>query len=381
MSLRVGVVAGEASGDLLGAGLIRAVKQLAPDAVFEGVAGPEMIAAGCEAWANAEELAVMGLIEPLRHVPRLLRLRRSLRERWQANPPDVFIGIDAPDFNLALERRLRESGIATMHYVSPTIWAWRPGRVRTVARAVDCVLCILPFEKSLYDEAGVRAEFVGHPKADTLSPVDDPGDARRELGIDGEPLVALLPGSRHGEVKRLVDVFATAAARIHASDDRARFVIPVASESLRPPIQAAVDAAGIAGVTTLVSGQSIRVMEAADLVILASGTAVLESALLGKPSIAAYKLAPISAAIVRTFRLLKLDYVTLPNNLTEEPMIPEFLQEDATPEAIADEAIRLLGDAARQAAIRSSFAKLHDELALDASRRSAEALMRIAGHG
>ncbi len=194
-------------------------------------------------------------------------------------------------------------------------------------------------------------------------------------------MIAILPGSRHGEVTRLVDVFAEAAARVHASVASARFVIPVASEPLKPLVQAAVDGAGIAPVTTLITGQSIQAMQAADLVILASGTAVLESALLGKPSIAAYKLAPFSAAIVRTFRLLKLDYVTLPNNLTPEPMIPEFLQENATPEAISAEAIRLLGDEARQAAIRSSFAKLHDELALDASRRSAEALMRIAGHG
>ncbi len=381
MALRVGIVAGEASGDLLAAGLIRAVRSMAPDAVFEGVAGPEMIAAGCEAWAKADELAVMGLVEPLRHVPRLLRLRRRLRERWRAKPPDVFIGIDAPDFNLTLERKLRDSGISTMHYVSPTIWAWRPGRINKVARAVDCVLCILPFEKPLYDSAGVPAEFVGHPKADTLSPVTDTRDARRDLQVDGEPLVALLPGSRHGEVTRLADVFAETAARVHSSVEGARFVIPVASEPLRPLIQAAVDGAGIAPVTTLTAGQSIRVMEAADLVILASGTAVLESALLGKPSIAAYKLAPFSAAIVRTFKLLKLDHVTLPNNLTPEPMIPEFIQENATPEGIAAEAIRLLGDAPRQAAIRSSFAKQHDELALDASKRSAEALMRIAGHG
>ena len=381
MALRIGVVAGEASGDLLAAGLIREVRALRPDAIFEGVAGPEMIAAGCDAWAKSEELAVMGLIEPLRHVPRLLRLRRALKVRWRNDPPDVFIGVDAPDFNLTLERQLRELGIPTMHYVSPSIWAWRPGRIKTVARAVDCVLCILPFEKPLYDAAGVGAEFVGHPKADALAPVDDPGPARRALDVDGAPLVALLPGSRRGEVTKLVDIFALAAARIHAQLAAAHFIVPVASPSLRPLIEAAIDDAGIAGAATLVDGDSIRVMEAADLVILASGTAVLESALLGKPSIAAYRMAPFSVAIVRTLKLLKLDYVTLPNNLTPEPMIPEFIQENATPDAIADEALSMLADPSRQEAIRTSFAKLHDELALGANRRSAEALLRIAGHG
>ena len=381
MALRVGVVAGEASGDLLAAGLMHAVQARVPDAVFEGVAGPQMIAAGCDAWAHAEELAVMGLIEPLRHVPRLLRLRRSLKDRWRDNPPDVFIGIDAPDFNLTLERKLRELGIPTMHYVSPSIWAWRPGRIKTVARAVDCVLCILPFEKRLYDAAGINAEFVGHPKADVLAPVEDTQPARLALGVDGDPLIALLPGSRRGEVTKLAGIFAEAAARIHANHEQARFVIPVAAVTLRPLIEAAIDAAGITGVSTLVDGNSLRVMEAADLVVLASGTAVLESALLGKPSIAAYRMAPFSATIVRTLKLLKLDYVTLPNNLTPEPMIPEFIQENATPAAISDEALAMLADPARQEAIRTSFAKLHDELALGANRRSAEALLRIAGHG
>ena len=197
MPLRVGLVAGESSGDLLGAGLITAVRERVPDAVFEGVAGPEMTAAGCESWANSDELAVMGVVEPLKHLPRLLRLRRSLIRRWRDAPPDVFVGIDAPDFNLGLEAALKASGIRTMHYVSPSIWAWRAGRIRKIRRAADCVICILPFEPALYEEQGMNAVFVGHPKADVLSPDIDVPAVRRELGLPGDRrLIAMLPGSR-----------------------------------------------------------------------------------------------------------------------------------------------------------------------------------------
>ncbi|MGB5576434.1 MAG: lipid-A-disaccharide synthase, partial [Woeseiaceae bacterium] len=201
--MKIGLVAGESSGDLLGAGLIRALRERVPDATFEGVAGPAMVAAGCQQWEPAESLAVMGLVEPLAHIPRLLRLRKSLFERWQASPPDVFVGIDAPDFNLGLEKKLRRTGIRTVHYVSPSVWAWRPGRIKTVREAADRVLCILPFEKPLYDEHGVDAVFVGHPKADSIPARLDPLLARQALGVDASELVAVLPGSRRGEVGRL----------------------------------------------------------------------------------------------------------------------------------------------------------------------------------
>jgi lipid-A-disaccharide synthase len=209
--LRVGLVAGEASGDLLGAGLIGAVRQRVPDAVFEGVAGPQMLAAGCERWADAEELAVMGFVEPLKHLPRLLRLRRWLITRWRTTPPDVFVGIDAPDFNLGLEAALKSSGIRTLHYVSPSIWAWRAGRIEKIRRAADRVICILPFEPALYEKEGMDAVFVGHPKADVLTPAIDVSAMRRELSLPVEGrVIAVLPGSRGSEVSRLAPIFAAA---------------------------------------------------------------------------------------------------------------------------------------------------------------------------
>jgi len=377
--MRVGLIAGEASGDLLGAGLIRELAAIAPDARFEGVAGPAMIRAGCERLADAEELAVMGLIEPLRHIPRLLRLRRTLVERWLADPPDVFVGIDAPDFNLGVEARLRAAGIPTVHYVSPSVWAWRSGRIKTIRRAVDRVLCLLPFEKQFFDEHGVDAVFVGHPKASELSPDDDPEPLREALALPvGGPVVALLPGSRGSEVSRLAPVFADAAALIHARNGEIRFVLPVASPRLAATITEAVRAAGIEDVTRVVEGRSLDAMRAADVVLIASGTAVLEAALLGKPAVAAYRLAAFTAWLVRRFRLINISHFTIPNLLTEEPLIPEFIQEAATPGALADAVNALLEDAERRAAIRDRFAKLREQLALDADRRAAEAVFDIA---
>ncbi len=215
--MRIALVAGEASGDLLGAGLIRAIRDKLPDTLFEGIAGPAMIDAGCVRLEDADVLAVMGLIEPLRRIPQLLRLRRSLVRRWRASPPDVFVGIDAPEFNFGLEKALRKSGIRTAHYVSPSIWAWRAGRVKTIRKAVDRILCILPFEKSIYDEHGIDAVFVGHPKADNLTMDIDTISARRVLNIEGHVVVAVLPGSRSSEVSRLGPLFASAAAIIAAT--------------------------------------------------------------------------------------------------------------------------------------------------------------------
>lgn len=382
MPLRVGLVAGESSGDLLGAGLIRAVRKRHPDAEFEGVAGPAMLAAGCEPWADAAVLAVMGFVEPLRHLPELLRLRRSLITRWRAAPPDVFVGIDSPDFNLGLEIALRKSGIRTMHYVSPSIWAWRAGRLRKIQRAADCVLCLLPFEPALYQEHGTQAVFVGHPKASALSPDVDVTAARAALGLPGDDkVVAVLPGSRSSEVTRLAAIFAAAAAMITATDNRVRFVTPVAHPKLRAVIESQLEQHSMVDRFTLVDGDSIAAMSAADVVLLASGTAALESALLGKPTVAAYRVAALTGWIVKTFGLLKVQHFTLPNLLTGETLIPEFIQENARPEAIADEVSSLLRDPERCAGIRGRFAKLRDELALDADERAAEALIRLAAQG
>jgi lipid-A-disaccharide synthase len=380
--LRVGLVAGESSGDLLGAGLISAVRERVPDAVFEGVAGPEMTAAGCDRWADADELAVMGVVEPLRHLPRLLRLRRSLIKRWREAPPDVFVGIDAPDFNLGLEAALKASGIRTMHYVSPSIWAWRAGRIRKIRKAADCVICILPFEPALYEEQGIDAVFVGHPKADVLSPDIDVPAVRRELGLPLDSrVIAMLPGSRSSEVTRLAPIFAASAKIITAREQDVHFVTPVAAPKLRPLIEASLQQHAVADRFTLVDGRSIEAMSAADFVLLASGTAALESALLGKPTVAAYRVAAFTALLMKIFRLLKVSRFTLPNLLTGEALIPEFIQGDAEPNAIAAEVIDLLNDPARCAAIRERFAKLRSELAMNSNARAADALISLKEQG
>ncbi len=376
--MHIALVAGEASGDQLGAGLIQAIRARVPDARFEGVAGPAMVAAGCEQWEPSESLAVMGLVEPLAHLPRLIRLRRALVRRWQASPPDVFVGIDAPDFNLGLEKKLRSSGIRTAHYVSPSIWAWRPGRVKTVAKAADAVLCILPFEAPLYAGHDVNAVFVGHPKADAAPAVVDSSAARRRLGIGDGELVAVLPGSRGGEIARLGPILAATAKRLVACRPGLRFVTPVAAPSLRPAIERQLHDAGVAEHFLLLDGDSQTAMMASDLVLLASGTAVLEAALLGKPAVAVYRLAALSAALIRGLRLLKLTHFTLPNLMTKAPLVPEFIQGDAQPEAIAAAVSGLLDDPERRRFISDEFAKLKAELALNTDQRAADVIIGLA---
>ncbi len=376
--MRVGLVAGEASGDLLGAGLIREIRRLCPDARFEGVPGPAMQSEGCDCWEHADALAVMGLVEPLKHVPRLLKLRRELVGRWRSDPPDVFVGIDAPDFNLGLKQRLKEAGIPTVHYVSPTVWAWRPGRIKKVRKAADTVLCILPFEKTLYDEHGVDAVFVGHPKADSAPESVSTHAVRQVLGIDANGVVAVLPGSRRGEVERLMPIFAEAAALLARTRDDLYFITPVAAPKLRPSIEHCLDDAGIRDRFSLFDGQSIQAMSAADVVMLASGTAALESSLLGKPTVAAYRVATLTYGLLKLLGLVKVAHVTMPNLLTEEPLVPEFIQGDAQPGAIADAVAALLDDPARREAIAKRFAKLREELALNADHRAASAVVRVA---
>jgi len=375
--MRIGLVAGEASGDLLGAGLIRAIKARVPAATFEGVAGPAMIDAGCERWEDSEALAVFGIIEPLGEIPRLLSLRRSLAARWKASPPDVFVGIDAPDFNFGLEKRLRKAGIRTVHYVSPTIWAWRPGRIKTVQKAADRVLCILPFEKAIYDAKGIDAVFVGHPKASSLPANINIESVREILDLGDGQVVAVLPGSRGSEISRLGPKFAAAAAILAGSRDDLRFVTPVASPGLRPMIEAQLSAAGVADRFRLIDGDSIEAMSAADVVLLASGTAALESALLGKPTVAAYAIGKLSGAIARMIGV-KTRYFTIPNLIVDAELIPEFIQEDVEAAAMAQAVAALLDDPARRDEIGRRFATLRTELALGADERAADAVIELA---
>lgn len=375
--MRIGLVAGEASGDLLGAGLISAIRKQHPEARFEGVAGPAMTAAGCDAWYAADELAVMGLVEPLRELPRLLRLRRDLKRRWVDNPPDVFVGIDAPDFNLNLETHLRRHGVKTIHYVSPSVWAWRQRRVKKIAAAVDKVLCLLPFEKQFYDAHQVAAEFVGHPMADDIEPDPDQRALRQELGLGEGEIIALLPGSRNSEVSRLGDIFAETVTWLLQRRPDLRFVAPMANQRLRDAFAECLARAGVSEQVLLLDRQARKAMGAANLVLLASGTAALEAALLCRPMVATYRLAPASYFLARTLRMVKLTHFTLPNLLLPEPLVPECMQEDARAEILGPELLDLLDNEARRAMIATEFAKLREELARGADQRAAHAVLQL----
>ena len=376
--MRIALVAGETSGDLLGAGLIRALRKAVPHASFEGVAGPEMARAGCEVLEPAETLAVMGLIEPLRELPALLKLRRRLVGRWSRERPDVLIGIDAPDFNLGLEARLKSLGVRTVHYVSPSVWAWRQGRLRKIAAAADRVLCLLPFEKAFYDEHGIPADFVGHPMADRTPPVPDTAGARKTLGLPSGTVVAVLPGSRMSEVTRLGPLFVETCRRLLGDRPDIRFAAPMATPAIGRMFGSHVDAAGLRDRFLLTEGRADEIIAAADVVLLASGTASLQAALIGRPMVAAYRLAPLTYAIARGLKLVKVPYITLPNLLTGQPLVPEFVQAAATPEALAGAVAGLLDDLPRRQEISACFASLRETLARNADQRAAAAVLEVA---
>lgn len=375
--MRIGLVAGEASGDLLGAGLIKAILDRRPDTRFEGVAGPLMRDAGCDVLEDSEVLAVMGIVEPLKELPTLLRLRRSLVRRWTDDPPDAFVGIDAPEFNLGLELKLRRKGIKTIQYVSPQVWAWRQKRVKKIGRAVDKVLCLLPFEKDFYDAHGVAAEVVGHPLADQLPEIVDRAGERRALGLGAGPVVTLMPGSRAGEVMRLGGIFAQAASLLSDRFQDLALIAPMANANARRVFtaQLAREAPGLD--VMLLDGEASRAIVAADVVLLASGTASLQTALLQTPMVSAYRVAAGTYFLARLFRLLKVTHFTMPNLLTPEPLVPEFLQHEATPDALADAVAGLLHDDTRREYIELEFAKLHERLGLGADKRAAEAVIAM----
>lgn len=378
--MRIGIIAGESSGDLLGAGLIRELRNRVPNLHSEGVAGPAMQAAGCEVLEHSEALAVMGLIEPLKEIPRLLRLRKSLFRRWIANPPDVVVGIDSPDFNLGLLLKLKKAGIRTVQYVSPSVWAWRQNRIHKIRNAADCVLCLLPFEKQFYDERGVTAVFVGHPMAERMSADPDRAAARRTLGLGTETIVAVLPGSRRGEIERLGPLFIAACKLI--VEDQAfsgiSFVAPMATSANRSQFEQLLRSAGMSEHFAILDGQSELALTASDVALMSSGTATLEAALLKTPLVAAYAVSAVTFAIASIFRLIKTPYISLPNLLTDEPHVPELLQQAASPAALRTAVCGLLVDQDRRQAAIAAFAKLRPMLARGADARAAEAVLAVA---
>jgi lipid-A-disaccharide synthase len=380
--LRVGIVAGEHSGDQLGAALIEALRERVPGVRCFGVAGPKMIAAGCEAWARSEELAVMGLTEVLRHLPRLLRLRGELWRRFSLAPPDVFVGIDAPEFNLPLARRLKRAGIRTVQYVSPQVWAWRQGRVRTIGASCDLVLCLLPFETEFYRRHGVPAVFVGHPLADQIPLAVDPEEARRALGLDPlTPVIALLPGSRMGEVSRLAAPFAAAAARIAARRPGWQFVAPLASAAVRDEFVRQMAQVPDVPVIRVLDGEAQRALAAAEGVIVASGTAALETLLTGRPMVVAYRWSAATAFLLRTLKLVKVRYFSQPNLLAGRRLVPEFFQEQVQGAALGDALLQELEDRDHVRELIDAFSDIHRSLRRGGAARAAEAILECAGNG
>jgi lipid-A-disaccharide synthase len=375
--VRFALVAGEASGDILGAALIRGLRARFPGATFYGVAGPRMQAEGCEALASIEALSVMGLTEVLKHLPRLLQLRDRLVERFMADRPDLYIGIDAPDFNLRVERQLKARGLRTAHLVSPTIWAWRPGRVHGIGRAADLVLCLYPFEPALYERHGIRAAYVGHPLADELDDHVAPAAARVALGLPTSgPVVAVLPGSRGSELHYLSEPFAGAAAWLHARVPGLRCIAPIARPDLRAPFEAAI-ARHPGPAWHLLDGQSREAMQAADAVLLASGTAALECLLLGRPMVVSYKASAPTAWLA--YRLVKVPHVSLPNILSDDPPVPELLQADATAERLGAEVLMLLRHPVLRERQLAQFGGIRARLKCGAGDRAAAAIKDLLG--
>ena len=383
--LRIALVAGEASGDLLGAGLITELRRRFPQAEFAGVGGDAMRAAGLDAWHDATELAVMGLAEVLHHLPRLLRLRRDVRERVLTWRPDVFIGIDAPDFNLGVERWLKQRGIRAVHYVSPSVWAWRENRAEKIGRSADRVLCLFPMEPPIYAKHHVDARFVGHPLADEMPLEPDLAAARTQLGLDHDrPVLALLPGSRVGEIERLGSDFLAAAARVLAAMPEVQIVVPMANTQAQAAFRRVLtthpDANALAPVLREIVGHARTLMIASDVVLLASGTATLEAMLAKRPMVVAYKVAPLTYSLVKMFGLLKVDNVSLPNVLAGERVVPELMQHDCTPEKLADATLGFLRDPSATAGLKPRFHELHLQLRQDASAGAADAVAELLSH-
>ena len=373
------LIAGEMSGDILGAAIIDGLKAEFPDAQFIGVTGENMERAGCRSVGSIETLSVMGLVEVLQVLPKLFRFRAELLREIERHSPDCVIGIDAPDFNLGLEKRVRTSGISTVHVVSPSVWAWRSGRIKGIKKAVDLMLCLLPFETEIYNLNSIKAEFIGHPLADQLDVAYDKVEAKSAIPTiePKESVVALMPGSRSAEVKQLLPIFLQTADLLRKSYPALQFVIPVAKPSLKRMIEqdygSQIQSLGV----KLLDGKSRDAMRAADVVLLASGTATLECLLLGVPMVVAYKVSPVTNFLLRKVGLLKIDKISLPNLLSDQASVPELLQSDANPQRCFSEVQRLLeDDLARQNQI-DSFNAVRQTLMQSSGTRAAKAIRQL----
>ena len=374
--LRIAMVAGEASGDLLASQLIQALQVRLPNAVFYGVGGPKMLGLGFDAWHPLEKLAVRGYVEVLRHYREIAGIRADLKRRLLADPPDVFIGVDAPDFNLGLEKALKQRGIATIHYVSPSIWAWRGGRIHKIGAAVARVLALFPFEPEIYQKQGIPVSYVGHPLADMLPLEDARESVRTLLGLPSLAAVfALLPGSRQSELQYMADTFIETALRIHAEIPDAIFLVPLATRETRLLFAAALHRCQAQELPIrLLFGHAHQAMMAADVVLVASGTATLEAALLKRPMVIAYKMAPLSWWLMQRIGGY-LPYCGLPNVLAGRFIVPEFIQDDATPDNLAQALLNLYADKAVCDGLKAHFRELHLQLRQNAADKAARAVI------
>lgn len=371
----IGIVAGEASGDLLGSHLIKSLKAHRPDLQFIGVAGPKMQAQGAVTLFPMERLAVRGIFEVLRHLPEIFLLRRRLLKYFSQNPPDLLIGIDAPDFNLGLERKLKHRGIKTIHYVSPSIWAWRRGRVHTIKRAVSHMLVLFPHEAALYQEAGIPVTYVGHPMADSLPLEPDRESAREQLRLPPDKLViAMLPGSRQSELHYMADLFVKTAQQIRQQIENVHFLVPVISRETRWKFEDALSRndAGQLPLNILI-GHAQLAMEASDAVLVASGTATLEAALLKRPMVIAYRISQLTWQIAR--RMIYLPYVGLPNILAGRKIVPELLQKEATPEKLAETLLQLVHDKQALQTLQKEFIAIHEQLRQNTDEKAARVVL------
>lgn len=376
-SANIGMVAGEASGDLLGSHLLDALNARGRPLSFKGIGGPRMIARGFDSFHPMEKLSVRGYVEVLRHYREIMGIRRSLTERFLNERPEMFIGIDAPDFNLELERNLKSEGIPAVHYVSPSIWAWRGKRIKKIAASVSHVLVLFPFETDIYRKAGIPVTYVGHPVADTIPMEVDKRGAREQLRLPrGKPLVALLPGSRQSELRYMADTFVQTAKLLHAAVPDIQFVCPTASRPTRDLFEAAIHRNHAAELPiTLMFGHSHEALAAADLAIVASGTATLETALFKTPMVITYKMSPLTWQIMK--RMLYLPYVGLPNVLAGEFLVDELLQDAATPKGLCEALLALMNDAPRQQRQVSGFRDMHALLKQDNATKAADAILSV----
>lgn len=389
------IVACEASGDLLGEGLAGELKKQFPGCTIEGIGGERMEAAGVRLWHHYEVLNVMGIVEVLKHLPRLLRLRREVVERTLAAAPDAYIGIDGPDFNLGVEKRLRAKGTRTVHYVSPSIWAWRESRAEKIKACADRVLCLFPMEPPIYARYGMPATYIGHPLADSFEQEPDKGEARKRLNVEAEGLwLGLLPGSRVGEVEKLGRIFMQAALLVRRKHPNLKILVPMANsrskgvflkvmDALHEPQEGGFEADEIEwgatrSNTSVIDGQSHDVMKAADVLLLASGTAALEGMLAKRPMAVAYRVAPLTYWIVKGLGILKIDRYSLPNILANRSVVPELMQDGCTAEGIAETLLSLIDDKAKAQAQVEEFHAQHERLRGSGSAGAAAAVGEVA---